>query len=158
MKEAEVKAKDLENQLTEMRKTQEEAVKNELELRKKAREVEEKAKNMELEHARRLDEERKKIEITLTEEAKRREEESLKKIQEDNRKLLAEKEKQMEILRKSLEDANRKALQGSQQIQGEIQENELKRLLSEAFRSDEIADVPTGIRGADIIHTVRNVS
>lgn len=167
LKEKEVETKDLVAQLEEFRKKQDEAVKNELELRKRARELEEAAKNAEIENVRKLDEERRKLEATMREEQqkreealeierKKREEESLRKSQEDFMRKLEEKEKQMDILRKSLEEANRKALQGSQQIQGEVLENELKEILTRNFPTDLIEDVPTGIRGADLVHKVRD--
>lgn len=156
LKEKDLEAKDLMAQLQEAAKRQEEAIKNELELRKKTRELEEASKRQELENARKLDEERKKIEEALREEQKKREDENARKVQEDFSRKLEEKEKQMEILRKSLEEANRKALQGSQQIQGEVLENELRDILTRSFPTDGIEDVPTGIRGADLIHRVRD--
>lgn len=167
LKEKEVETKDLVAQLEEFRKKQDEAVKNELELRKRARELEEAAKNSEIENVRKLDEERRKLEASMREEQqkrdealeierKKREEEALRKSQEDFMRKLEEKEKQMDILRKSLEEANRKALQGSQQIQGEVLENELKEILSRNFPTDSVEDVPTGIRGADLVHRVRD--
>ncbi|MDD2565762.1 MAG: DUF2130 domain-containing protein [Candidatus Gracilibacteria bacterium] len=152
----ELETKDLNSQLDEYKKKQEEAMKNELELRKKTRELEDKAKNQEIENIKKLDEERKKLEVKMLEDSAKKEEEMFRKIQEDQAKLLAEKDKQMDILRKSLEEANRKAIQGSQQIQGEIQENELKEILIRNFPSDTIEDVPTGIKGADLVHTVYN--
>ncbi|EKE28636.1 MAG: hypothetical protein ACD_3C00037G0027 [uncultured bacterium (gcode 4)] len=152
----ELETKDLNLQLEEFKKKQEEAIKNELELRKKTRELEDKARNIELENIKKLDEERKKMEEKMKEEQKKKEEEMFRKIQEDQSKQMAEKDKQMDILRRSLEEANRKALQGSQQIQWEIQENELKEILSRNFPSDSIEDVPTWIKWADLIQTVRN--
>lgn len=61
-------------------------------------------------------------------------------------KKIAERDKQMEILQKSLAEANQKASQGSMQIQGEIQEDALKALLAREFPIDQIDDVPTGIK------------
>lgn len=152
----ELETKDLNSQLDEYKKKQEEAMKNELELRKKTRELEDKAKNQEIENIKKLDEERKKLEVKMLEDSAKKEEEMFRKIQEDQAKLLAEKDKQMDILRKSLEEANRKAIQWSQQIQWEIQENELKEILIRNFPSDTIEDVPTGIKWADLVHTVYN--
>jgi hypothetical protein len=59
-------------------------------------------------------------------------------------------------LKKSLDDAKRKAEQGSQQIQWDIQENDLKNTLQMAFPIDKIDDVATGIKWADIMQVVRN--
>lgn len=152
----ELETKDLNSQLEEYKKKQDEAMKNELELRKKARELEDRAKNQEIDNIKKLDEERKKMEEKMLEDSAKKEEEIFRKIQEDFSKQLAEKDKQAEILRKSLEEANRKAIQGSQQIQWEIQENELKEILTRNFPTDTIEDVPTGIKWADLVHTVYN--
>jgi hypothetical protein len=156
LKEKELETKDLVAQLGEFQKKQEESMKNELELRRRTRELEAAAKNAELESVRKLDEERKKLEASLREEQQKREEETARKSQEDFSRKLEEKEKQMTQLRQALDEANRKATQGSQQIQGEVLENELKEALTRAFPTDSVEDVPTGIRGADLIHRVRD--
>lgn len=135
--------KDLQEQLQEQQKKTVEAEKLELELRKKARELEESARRQELENTRKLDEERVKIAI----EAKKQEaaEQHLK---------LSEKDKQIEIMNKTIEDLRRQAQQGSMQIQGDAAEDSLKEVLSLAFPLDVISDVPTGITGADLIQKV----
>lgn len=167
LKEKELETKDMLATIEELRKKQEESVKGELELRKKARELEEAAKNAEIENVRKLDEERRKLEASMREEQqkreealeierKKREEETVRKLQEDGARKLEEKEKQMAQLRQALDEANRKATQGSQQIQGEVLENELKEILSRNFPTDSVEDVPTGIRGADLVHRVRD--
>lgn len=63
---------------------------------------------------------------------------------------------QMESLRKQLADAQRKAAQGSQQTQGEAFEVSLADTLSAAFPMDTVADVPKGVKGADLVQTVRS--
>ncbi|MCP4523077.1 MAG: DUF2130 domain-containing protein [Candidatus Gracilibacteria bacterium] len=151
-----VEMEDLKNRLKEADNKQEEFQKQELEMRKKQRELEEQAKNQELDLARKMDEEKKKI----TEEMAKNQDEVLevkmKDIQEEFRKKELEYQKQQEQLKKSLDDAKRKAEQGSQQIQGDIQEDDLKNAISQAFPIDNIEDVPTGIKGADLIQTVNN--
>lgn len=139
----EVQLKDLEAQNEENQKKLEVANSREIEMRKQARELEEARKNLELETMRKIDEERKTIvEQTRLQEA------------EKHRLEQAEKDKQLDQLKKSLEEANRKATQGSQQIQGDVQENDLKEILSSNFALDKIEDVPTGVRGADLVHLV----
>lgn len=59
-------------------------------------------------------------------------------------------------LNKKLEDAQRSALQGSMQLQGEIQELELERILREMFPFDDVRQVKKGQRGADVVQIVRN--
>ncbi len=116
---------------------------HELELRKQKREIEEKEKNLTLDLERKLDAERQGI----SEQAK-------KDVAEDMRLKIAEKDKQMDQLRKSLEEARRKSEQGSMQIQGDVQEDDLKMMLQSTFPMDSIEDVPTGVKGADLIQTV----
>jgi hypothetical protein len=55
-----------------------------------------------------------------------------------------------------LEDARRRAEQGSMQLQGEVQELFLEEMLKELFPLDEIQEVKKGQRGGDIIQIVRN--
>jgi len=134
---------ELKDELKSNSKKLEEADKNELELRKKARELEEKEKRIELEMARKMDEERKKII-----EATKKEEE------EQYRLKVQEKDKQMEILNKTIGELKRKAEQGSQQIQGEVQEEDLKDLLITTFVTDIVEDVATGAKGADLVQRI----
>lgn len=89
------------------------------------------------------------------EEAKIREE--VQKTADERQRLnLAAKEKTITDLQKALDEAQRKAAQGSQQLQGEVMELDLERALAEAWRDDLIAPVPKGVNGADIAHTVRS--
>lgn len=148
--------KDLKVQKEERDAQLKEAQKNELELRAKTRELEEKTKNAELDIQRKLDEERVKLETRFKTEQAQQVDERMRMIQEDYRKKEAEKDKQMELMKKALDDAQRKSEQGSMQIQGEIQEADLKQLLATAFPVDRIEDVPTGVNGADLVQTVRN--
>jgi hypothetical protein len=69
---------------------------------------------------------------------------------------IAELEKKQIDTQKALEDAQRKATQGSQQTQGEVLELDLEHRLREEFPYDQIDEVKKGQRGADIIQTVRN--
>ncbi len=89
------------------------------------------------------------------EEAKIRDE--VQKTADERQRLnLAAKEKTITDLQKALDEAQRKAAQGSQQLQGEIMELDLENALSDVFRDDDVAPVPKGVNGADIAHTVRS--
>jgi len=138
-----VELKDLRKANEEKNEQLEKMRDEQLALRKEKREIEEEKKNMKLEIEKKLDEERK----TIAEQAK-------KDAGEEMRLKMAEKDKQMEQLRRSLEDARRKSEQGSMQIQGDVQEDDLKMLLRNNFSMDNIEDVPTGIKGADLVQTV----
>ncbi|MGA2248567.1 MAG: DUF2130 domain-containing protein [Verrucomicrobiota bacterium] len=67
---------------------------------------------------------------------------------------VAEKEKTITDMQKQIEDLKRKAEQGSQQLQGEVQELELEGLLRAKFPRDTIEPVPKGEHGGDVLHRV----
>jgi hypothetical protein len=85
-------------------------------------------------------------------------EEVQKAADEKQRLNLAAKEKTITDLQKALDDAQRKAAQGSQQLQGEILELDLEQALARHFRDDEIEPVAKGVNGADISHVVKSQS
>lgn len=66
-----------------------------------------------------------------------------------------EKDKVINDLKASLEDMKRKAEQDSMERQGEVLEQDFETQLRSFFPYDEIKPIPKGIRGADIIQTVR---
>lgn len=138
-----VELEDLKVQVTEKEKKIAEAQKLELEIRKRQRELEEKEKAQELEFARKLDAEKDKIK-----------QEAMQQFSEEHRLKDAEREKTIKDLQLSLEEAQRKASQGSMQLQGEVLELDLENLLISSFPFDEIKEVPKGIRGADVIQNV----
>jgi len=86
-------------------------------------------------------------EETIRNEAKR-------KAEEEHQLKDTEKEKLINDLKKSLEDAQKKATQGSQQTQGESLELTLETKLRQEFPNDEISEVKKGVRGADITQLV----
>lgn len=135
----------LEEQIEKQKKELDTARNFELELRKKTQELEEKEKNMELLKERQIDEERKKIR-----------EKTESEMQEQFHLKEKEKEQIIESLRRSLEEAQRKASVGSQQLQGEVMELELEEILKREFPVDEILEVGKGIKGADIIQIVKD--
>ena len=73
---------------------------------------------------------------------------------EAGRLALAEKETQLDGMRRVIEDLKAKASQGSQQTQGEVQEEDLKARLLGKFRQDEVGDVEKGVAGADLTQRV----
>lgn len=78
-----------------------------------------------------------------------------KEVEEELSLQMAQKDKMLDDLRKQLKEAERKAQQGSQQLQGEVQEIALEDQLKNAFIYDEIEEVPKGINGADVIQNVK---
>lgn len=144
-KEQAAEKKMLEDQLAEKDEKLQKANEKELELRKEKNKLEEDRQNFELEKQRQLDEERKKIE-----------EDAGKKAAEVERYKIAQLEKKISDANKANDDLRRKLEQGSQQSQGEVLELELEEILKVEFPYDEIAPVPKGVTGADIIQKVMN--
>ncbi|NOU21836.1 MAG: DUF2130 domain-containing protein [Methyloglobulus sp.] len=78
-----------------------------------------------------------------------------KKEAEDEQKLkVMEKEHTIAAMQKQIEELKRRAEQGSQQLQGEVQELELENLLRGKFPFDLIDPVPKGDFGGDVLHRV----
>ena len=69
-----------------------------------------------------------------------------------------EKEQTIASMQKQIEELKRRAEQGSQQLQGEVQELALEELLSTKFPRDIIEPVPKGEHGGDILHRVSGLS
>lgn len=65
-----------------------------------------------------------------------------------------EKEQTIASMQKQIEELKRKAEQGSQQLQGEVQELQIESILRQAFPRDSIEPVPKGEYGGDAIHHV----
>src|ERR1044072_5876679 len=65
-----------------------------------------------------------------------------------------EKDQVIQSMQRQIEELRRKAEQGSQQLQGEVQELELESLLGSAFAFDTITRVPKGEFGGDVLHRV----
>ncbi len=115
------------------------------ELLKKLRDMEQKDSERELEMQKQLLKEREMMEMEIA-----------KSEQEKARLDKMELQKQLDDTKKALEDAQRKAQQSSQQLQGEVLELDLEQQLRTEFLTDEITPVPKGVDGADIIQKVRN--
>ncbi|MGC9260267.1 MAG: DUF2130 domain-containing protein [Phycisphaerae bacterium] len=78
-----------------------------------------------------------------------------RKEAEDSLKLsLTEKEHTITSMQKTIEELKQKAQQGSQQLQGEVQELELESTLRAKFPRDTIEPVPKGEFGGDIMQRV----
>jgi hypothetical protein len=131
MAELKIKVKDAENA--------------ELEIRKQKNELEEKEHRMKLDLQRQIDEEREHIRRKTLEETVQ-----LQRLKDK------EKDKIIEDLKKSLEEAQRKATQGSQQLRGEVQELDLEELFRRVFPDDTIEPIGKGVLGADIRQIVRS--
>jgi len=143
---AKLELEDLKKILAEKQARVDEFRENELKWREEKRKLEDKEKDLELEFNRKIDAERKNWEELI-----------LQKADEAHRMKDLEKEKIINDLKKSLEEAQRKAQQGSQQLQGEVLELELEEQLRQSFPHDSIEPVEKGIRGADIKQVVKTI-
>lgn len=120
-----------------------EAQKAQADLLKKQRELDDRLRELDLTIERRVQESL----VTEREKAKKEAEASL------NLKVM-EKDHIIASMQRQIEELKRKAEQGSQQLQGEVQELELEALLSTKFPLDRIQPVPKGEHGGDILHQV----
>ena len=68
----------------------------------------------------------------------------------------AAKDKTIQDMQKAMEDMQRKAAQGSQQLQGEIMELDFEATLADSFRDDLIEPIAKGVKGGDVRQTVRS--
>ena len=134
---------DLKNALNQQGEKLAEAQKAQVELIRKQRELDDAKREMELTIEKRIQE---KLDTTR-EQAKKEAEEQLKLK-------VMEKEQTISSMQKQIEELKRKAEQGSQQLQGEVQELELESLLKAKFPHDSIMPVPKGEHGGDVLQCV----
>jgi hypothetical protein len=120
-----------------------EAQKAQAELIRKQRELDDAKREMELTIEKRVQE---SLETTRQKAKKEAEEELKLKV--------AERDHTIAAMQQQIEELKRKAEQGSQQLQGEVQELELETVLRERFPRDEIEPVPKGEHGGDVLHHV----
>ena len=113
--------------------------------------------NDEIRLMRRKDEERElemKRKLADEEESIRRD---ATKIERESANMdILELKKKLEDTQLALSDAQTKAKQGSQQLQGEVLELELEEKLRSNFVYDEIYAIGKGVQGADVLQTVKN--
>lgn len=77
-----------------------------------------------------------------------------KDIESQNELRFKEKEQQLEMLKKQLQEAQRKAELGSQQLQGEVQELAIEEYLRAQFPLDDILEIKKGAYGGDCVQVV----
>ena len=121
-------SKDLESKAQELKQVQEQLDQN----NKKLTEAQ-KAQAQALKKQRELEQKERELDLTLEKKLnlslKEHKEKTSKELQEQYTLKLAEKDEAILSIKKKLEEANRKAEQGSQQMQGEVLELELENLL-----------------------------
>jgi len=95
-----------------------------------------------------------KAQEKIAAEVKRVKAEAAMKAQEDAQLKLKEREKTIEDLRDALAAANKRAEQGSMQLQGEVQELAIEEWLQDTFPLDAIEEIKKGARGGDCLQHV----
>ncbi|MHA2040170.1 MAG: DUF2130 domain-containing protein [Promethearchaeota archaeon] len=141
--EYELRGKALEEELNAKSKQVKELNKAKSEIEKLKREKDELKEAIEAEAE-------KKLNQTITEEK-----DKIRKNEEEKVQLkLSEKEHIITQLQEQLKEAQRKAAQGSMQLQGEVQELAIEDWLASNFPLDTIEGVKKGVRGADCLHIV----
>jgi len=119
------------------------AQKAQAELIKKERKLEDATRELELTVEKRIQEG-----LAATREQAKKEAEGALKLK------VAEKDQTISAMQKNIEELKRRAEQGSQQLQGEVQELELESLLRNKFPFDTIEPVPKGEFGGDVVQRV----
>jgi hypothetical protein len=127
---------DRDIKLVEAQKAQTEALKKQRELDDARREVD-------------LSVEKKVQESLATARAQAKQE-----AESDLKLKMSEKEQTISAMQKQIEELKRRAEQGSQQLQGEVQELELEGLLKQSFPTDVFTPVAKGEFGGDVVHAV----
>ena len=120
-----------------------EAQKAQAELIRKQRELDDAKNELELTVEKRVQEG-----LNATREQARKETEEQMKLK------VMEKEQTITSMQKQIEELKRRAEQGSQQLQGEVQELELESLLRTRFPFDKIEPVAKGEFGGDVLQRV----
>lgn len=146
-REMDLQLKDKSNELEELRRQNKSLQEQFLELNKLIRQLRYENQQGRIELEKKLAVEQGKI---RAEEKKRSDEEYKLKIME--------KDKKLTDAMKMVEEYKRKLEQGSQQLQGEVLELELQNILKKEFPHDDIKEVPKGVGGADLLHSVINSS
>lgn len=142
-----VELRDRDQQVSELQQKLKQAQQEELALRKRERELQSKTDELKLEVERQLQAERDGIRQA-----------ALQQADQDHQLKNAEKDKQIADMRQQIDLLKRKAEQGSQQLQGEVQETALEEQLQTAFPTDSISPIAKGVNGGDSLQQVLDQS
>ena len=107
---------------------------------------------------RELDDARRELDLTIEKRVQAdlaaAREQAKKEAEEELKLKVLEKDQTITSMQKQIEELKRRAEQGSQQLQGEVQELELEALLAARFPRDLIQPVPKGEFGGDVLQRV----
>lgn len=137
--------KELREALVEKECKLAEAQKVEADARRKQREFEDKSRELDL-----------TVEKKVAERVGPERDKAKRDAEDATRLRMLEKDKIIEDQKHKLAEAQRKLEQGSQQLQGEVQELDLEATLRAAFTQDNIEEIAKGQSGADVLQRVRD--
>jgi len=143
--EYEVQLKALQDESSENKKKIQELNQTKIENEKLKRMIDEQKETLEVE-----------FEQKMTQKLKEETDTIRKRETEKIELKIREKDEVINSMKSQIEEMKRRAEQGSMQLQGEVQELALEEILKNLFVTDLIEDVGKGVKGADVIHTVRN--
>jgi hypothetical protein len=107
---------------------------------------------------RELDDARRELELTIEKRVQtgleQTREKAKREAEEELKLRVLEKDQTITAMQKQIEELKRRAEQGSQQLQGEVQELELEALLGAKFPRDTIRPVPKGEFGGDVLQRI----
>jgi hypothetical protein len=107
---------------------------------------------------RELDDAKREMELTIEKKVQDSlvlvREQATKEAAEAHKLKILESQQQMAAMQRQIEELKQRAEQGSQQLQGEVQELELESALLARFPLDIIEPVPKGEHGGDVLHRV----
>lgn len=107
---------------------------------------------------RELDDAKRELELTVEKRVQEglaaTRDQAKKEVEEALKFKVMEKEQTISSMQKQIEELKRRAEQGSQQLQGEVQELELETLLTAKFPQDQIQPVAKGEHGGDVLQRV----
>lgn len=135
----------LTEQIKLLNETNNKQINDMMEIQKKNLELQQKANQSEMEAQKKLNEQYQEIRDN-----------ALKEVTESKQAEIDKLNKMLEDANKATEEVKRKLEQGSQQLQGEVQELRLEECLKLEFPLDSIEPVEKGKSGADVIQTVVN--
>lgn len=135
---------DKDDEIAEINKKLQSYKQKEKTLLKKERELEDAKHSLNIEFQEKLNKELKKVYA-----------DAQSKVEEEFKLKLLEKEKIINDLSKQMKEGQKKAEQGSMQLQGEVLELAIEDLLSKYFPEDLIEPVSVGKKGGDIIQSVK---
>jgi hypothetical protein len=107
---------------------------------------------------RELDDAKREMDVTIEKQVQAAlssvREKAKQEVEERLKLRVLEKEEQIASMQRQIEELKRKSEQGSQQLQGEVQELELEAMLRSRFPRDMIEPVPKGEFGGDALQHV----